>query len=138
VVLAAPDIDAEVFRRDLAPAITQIARRVTLYASSNDQALLASRTLHAYPRAGESGANLVVAPGIDTIDVSAVDTSLLGHSYYGDNNSIIADLYHLVHDALPPGQRERLQAANLSGLPYWVFVPATAQASLPGLPRGPQ
>jgi esterase/lipase superfamily enzyme len=124
VVLAAPDIDAAIFRRDIAPALTRTANRVTLYASSNDQALRASRTLHAYPRAGESGPDLVVAPGVDTIDVSAIDTSLLGHSYYGDNDSIIADLYHLVHDALPPSQRDRLQAAALNGLPYWIFTAA--------------
>jgi esterase/lipase superfamily enzyme len=132
VVLAAPDIDAEVFRRDLAPALARTAERVTLYASSNDQALLASRKLHAYPRAGESGPNLVVTPGIDTIDVSAIDTSFLGHSYYGDNDSIISDLFRLVHEALPPERRERLQPAYYAGLPYWVFLPATAQASLPG------
>jgi esterase/lipase superfamily enzyme len=129
VVLAAPDIDAAVFRRDIAPALTKTANRVTLYASSNDQALMASRKLHAYPRAGESGANLVVAPGLDTIDVSAIDTSLLGHSYYGDNDSIISDLYHLVHEALPPSQRDRLQAAALNGLPYWVFTAATRVAT---------
>jgi esterase/lipase superfamily enzyme len=133
VVLAAPDIDAEVFRRDLAPAMTKVAQRVTLYASSNDQALMASRTIHAYPRAGESGANLVVAPGLDTIDVSAIDSSLLGHSYYGDNDSIIADLYHVVHESLPPDRRHRLQMAKYAGLPYWIFVPAAAaQAALPG------
>jgi esterase/lipase superfamily enzyme len=132
VVLAAPDIDAEVFRRDIAPALTKTANRVTLYASSNDQALIASRKLHAYPRAGESGANLVVAPGVDTIDVSAIDTSLLGHSYYGDNDSIISDLYHLVHDALPPSQRERLEAAALNGLPYWIFTTAAARVANPG------
>jgi esterase/lipase superfamily enzyme len=132
VVLAAPDIDAEVFRRDIAPALAKTANRVTLYASSNDQALIASRKLHAYPRAGESGANLVVAPGVDTIDVSAIDTSLLGHSYYGDNDSIISDLYHLVHDALPPAKRERLQAAALNGLPYWIFTAAAARVANPG------
>lgn len=131
VVLAAPDIDAEVFRRDLAPALARTAERVTLYASSNDQALLASRKLHAYPRAGESGPNLVVLPGIDTIDVSAIDTSLLGHSYYGDNDSVISDLYRLVHESLPPHRRERLHPAQYAGLPYWIFLPPAAQAALP-------
>ena len=43
VVLTAPDIDADVFRRDLAPAIVGVADRVTLYASSNDEALIASQ-----------------------------------------------------------------------------------------------
>ena len=51
VVLTAPDIDADVFRRDLAPAIVGTADRVTLYASSNDEALVASRKVHGYRRA---------------------------------------------------------------------------------------
>ena len=50
------------------------ADRVTLYASSSDEALALSKQVHGYPRAGESGDQLVVVPGIDTIDVSAVNT----------------------------------------------------------------
>ena len=42
IILAAPDVDAEVFRRDLVPALRQAGQRVTLYASSNDLALKAS------------------------------------------------------------------------------------------------
>ena len=86
VVLAAPDIDADVFRERIAPAIINQARQVTLYASSNDLALTASRTFNSGDlRAGDTSRGLVVTPGIETIDVSGVDTSLLGHSYYGDN-----------------------------------------------------
>jgi esterase/lipase superfamily enzyme len=121
VVLAAPDIDAEVFRRDIAPAITQTARRVTLYASSNDQALQASKQVHGYPRAGDSGEDLVVIPGIDTIDVSAVDTSLVGHSYYGASDSILADIHHVFREALPADQRQWLRPALRGGLTYWIF-----------------
>lgn len=76
VVLTAPDIDADVFRRDIVPAIRPTARRLTLYASSNDKALIASKEVHGYPRAGESGEHLVVVDGVETIDVTAVDTSV--------------------------------------------------------------
>ena len=55
VVLTAPDIDAEVFRRDVVPAIVTTADRVTLYASSNDEALKLSKAIHGYRRAGDSG-----------------------------------------------------------------------------------
>ena len=92
IILAAPDVDAEIFRRDLAPALVQSARRVTLYASSNDQALVASKKVHGHARAGDSGAGLVVVPGIETIDVSTLDTSLLGHSYYGSSDPILLDI----------------------------------------------
>lgn len=123
VVLAAPDIDAEVFKRDIVPALQKAARRVTLYASSHDQALAASKQLHGYPRAGESGPSIVVVPGLDTVDVSAVDTSFLGHSYYGDNQSLIADLIHVFKRGLPPERRERLRPRPYGPLKYWFFEP---------------
>ena len=105
VVLTAPDIDADVFRRDLAPAIVATASRVTLYASSNDEALIASKAVHGYRRAGDSGDDVVVVPGVDTVDVSSIDTSLLGHCYYGDNSTVLADLFELIQDSKPPDQR---------------------------------
>ncbi len=121
VLLTAPDIDADVFRNDIAPAIVKTAKRVTLYASSNDGALVVSKKIHGYPRAGESGENVVVVPGIDTIDVSGIDTSLLGHTYYGDNDTVITDIVQLLHDSKPPSLRDRLRAAASNGHKYWVF-----------------
>jgi esterase/lipase superfamily enzyme len=122
VILTAPDIDAEIFRRDLAPAIVQSADRVTLYASSNDEALVASHTVHGYLRAGESGDNVVVVPGIDTVDVSEVDTSLIGHSYYGSNTTVLADLFELMQGSKSPDQRRWLQSMRLGALKYWKFL----------------
>ena len=74
------------------------ARRITLYASSNDEAIKLSKKVHAYPRAGESGPDIVVVPGLDTIDVSNVDTSLLGHSYFAEKRTVISDLFYLIRD----------------------------------------
>jgi esterase/lipase superfamily enzyme len=121
VVLTAPDIDADIFRRDIAPAIVTTAKRVTLYASSNDEALVLSKQVHGYPRAGETGDALVVIPGIETIDVSAVDTSLLGHNYYGDNATVISDMIDLVRNSKSAQQRSWLVTARLNDLLYWVF-----------------
>lgn len=121
VVLTAPDIDAEVFRRDLVPSIVRTAERVTLYASSNDEALVLSKKVHGYPRAGDSGAELIVLPGMDTIDVSAVDTSLLGHSYYGNNLTVLADLFDLLHEAKPAESRPWLAPVQAGTLRYWIF-----------------
>lgn len=108
VVLAAPDVDADLFRKDLAATLTDVAKQVTLYASSDDQALVASKKVHGYPRAGESGDRLVIVPGIDTIDVSGIDLSLLGHSYYGDSEPILKDLYDVLLSKLPAPQRSSL------------------------------
>ncbi len=131
VVLTAPDIDADVFRRDIAPAVARTANRVTLYASSNDEALRVSKQIHGYPRAGDSGGLLVVLPGIETIDVSAVDTTLVGHSYFNSNGSVVSDLICLLNDAKPASQRTGLLPRQYEGLPYWVFGAATVGLPTP-------
>ncbi|REJ94711.1 MAG: alpha/beta hydrolase [Planctomycetota bacterium] len=95
VILAAPDVDADTFKRDIAPRIANVADRVTVYASDDDQALFASQQLHRAPRLGQGGENLTVLPDISVIDM--IDTSSLefgffdlGHSAYGDQ--LLADI----------------------------------------------
>ncbi|MEZ6088877.1 MAG: alpha/beta hydrolase [Pirellulaceae bacterium] len=119
VVLAAPDVDADRFRRDLAPILLQVAEQVTLYASSDDQALIASKQVHGYPRAGESGSQIVVVPGIETVDVSGIDLSLLGHSYYGDNEMMLRELYEVVRQGLRAPQRAMLIERQAGDHIYW-------------------
>ncbi len=131
IVLTAPDVDADVFA-DLAKSFRRTAERVTLYASSNDEALKVSKKIHGYPRAGETTPNVLIVPGVDTIDVSTVDTSFLGHSYFGDSCSVIADLTTLLRKRQPPERRTGLtkkqKAANLS---YWAFAGADACPTAP-------
>jgi esterase/lipase superfamily enzyme len=123
VVLTAPDIDADYFQRDIAPYIVHAARRVTLYASSNDKALMASQEFHGgKPRAGDSGETLLLLPGIQTIDVSAVDTSFLGHSYFGSNDTVIADLWELIETGKSADHRTWLQPTPFGQQKYWVFL----------------
>ncbi len=123
VVLAAPDVDADHFRKELAPRLAEVARHVTLYASSDDQALVASKHLHGgYPRAGESGENLVVVPEIETIDVSGIDLSLLGHNYYGSSESILRDLFDVVRNRLPARKRTGLISQRLRDTTYWLLA----------------
>jgi len=126
VVLAAPDIDADLFRRQLADRLLNVSRHVTLYASATDQALIASKQVHGYPRAGDSGEDLVVVPGIDTIDVTGVDLSLLGHSYYGDSGLLLRDLFGVVHHRLAASQRPTLRPREFAGSTYWQLVTPVA------------
>ena len=132
VILAAPDIDADEFRHSIAPAIGKTANRITLYASARDEALAASQLVHRGPRAGDAGRGLVVLPGIDTIDVTPIDTSPWGHTYYGSSDPVLRDLGLLMMQSAPPNQRLWLAPAELEGRPYWVFQPQTATARLPG------
>jgi esterase/lipase superfamily enzyme len=120
VILTAPDIDAGVFRQ-IAGEIQKSAKRVTLYASSNDKALEASKKIHGGPRAGDSGDGIVIVPGVDTIDASAVDTTFIGHFYYGDNRSVLSDIFHLLGDGAPPGKRFGLRQKSLLNAVYWAF-----------------
>jgi esterase/lipase superfamily enzyme len=123
VVLMAPDIDKGVFLQ-IAEAIKTGCSRTTIYASSADKALIGSQFLHGYSRLGESGPGLTVLPGMDTVDASVVNTSLLGHSYYGDATSVIADLYELLIMNKPPQERFHLRARRRNGLTYWEFRPS--------------
>lgn len=120
LVFAAPDIDAATFK-DLAATFHEKVERVTLYASSNDKALKVSKLAHKYQRAGESGLDLVILNSLDTIDATAVDTSFLGHSYYGDNRSILADMFDLIRRGTAPHARFSLVAKDRYGSRYWLF-----------------
>ncbi|MEU0557439.1 alpha/beta hydrolase [Dactylosporangium sp. NPDC006015] len=126
VVFAAPDIDAAVFTQ-LAGKFTGNAAGCTLYASSNDLALRASEQWATHPRAGQSGPDIVVVPGVDTIDASELDTGLMGHSYYGDRRSVLADMFYVIRNGLAPAARFGLTAmSHPSGLTYWSFTPGDA------------
>lgn len=123
IVFAAPDVDAATFR-DLAQDLRPKANRFTLYASSEDLALKASKAVHKYSRAGESGLDLVITESVDTVDVTAVDTSLLGHSYYAENRSVLSDLFYVIRNGTPPDDRFGLVAKDRYGSRYWSFRPS--------------
>jgi len=123
IVLAAPDIDAEVFEQ-LAAKFSDKARQVTLYASSHDLALRASKLVHGYPRAGDTEPEVLIVPKVVTIDASHAGTDLLGHSYIGDSSSILADIARLLDTGAGPDERSFfLEPATLRGRAYWIFRP---------------
>jgi esterase/lipase superfamily enzyme len=76
IFLAAPDVDADLFR-ELALVYPKISRRATMYVSSRDRALEASYWLHDYPRAGFAPP-ITIVDGIDTVEVTDIDLTLLG------------------------------------------------------------
>lgn len=123
LVLAAPDIDADVFVRDIAPELVEAGRQVTLYASSRDRALELSEQLHDYPRAGDAGSDVVVFPGIDTVDATDIDTSFLGHNYYGENQTIMSDVRELITADTPVGNRPGIEPVASESGNYWRLVP---------------
>jgi esterase/lipase superfamily enzyme len=123
IILTAPDIDAGVFKKQIAPRIQGKGKRITLYASSRDRALLAAKILRrGYQRAGDANP-ILVTTGIHTIDASAVDTSFLGHSYFSDNRSVVSDIAYLVQHDLDPGRRVGMALKKHPDGQYWVFRP---------------
>lgn len=98
VVLAAPDIDADTFRTQIAPAISRASQRLTIYASNKDKALDLSRELNGYARLGTAASLAGQADMLGQIEcVDATDLFddswlNLRHAYYGDSPVLISDL----------------------------------------------
>ncbi|MBU6172810.1 MAG: alpha/beta hydrolase [Planctomycetes bacterium] len=121
IILAAPDIDREVFRVQIAPRLTKTASRTTLYCSRNDFALLLSRNFNDSTRAGDSSQGALVLRDVDTVDASGIDTDLLGHSYYGDCLPLLDDVQKILRSALTPQQRQLLPWPVDDQLLYWTL-----------------
>lgn len=81
IILAAPDVDRDTFKNP-ANAYTLLSERTTLYTSSKDRALLGSVIIHQGARAGFYPPVMLV-DGIDTVKVSNVDVTALGHGSHG-------------------------------------------------------
>lgn len=119
VILAAPDVDADSFR-EMAAAYSQIAARTTLYVSERDKAVGLSVWLHDYPRIGFYPP-VSIFEGVDTISVSNVDVSSLGHGYVGEAREVLTDMHQLIFSGLPPESRFAVRPAQTAdGEPYWM------------------
>jgi len=123
IVLAAPDIDADVFKQQIAPRLTSRARRTTMYCSRKDWALYASYAFNDSPRAGDSSGEILVVTGVDTIDATEIDTALIGHSYYGDCIPLLEDVRLLFERNLAPPERKLHEIFKFEKPPYWAFEP---------------
>jgi esterase/lipase superfamily enzyme len=121
IIMIAPDIDTEVFRMDMAPRLARTGIHMTLYASSSDRALLASKAFHGYPRAGESGEGLVVVEGLETIDASDASGGMLGHSYFAEDRRMMEDIFALLQTGQRADERFGLEAVDTSEGRHWKF-----------------
>ena len=120
IILAAPDIDADIFKNEIAPQMVSTTKKpITLYVSADDLALKASKLLHGNDRAGDAGEKMVLVNGIETIDATGIDTSFLSHSYFADTNSIISDIFDIIQSGQRALNRKRLFKAKLKENIYW-------------------
>jgi esterase/lipase superfamily enzyme len=118
IILAAPDVEVSLFR-DLARHYQSIAQRTTMYVSAKDKALHVSGLLHGSVRAGFPPP-ITVVPGIDTIEVTDVAMTLLGHGYFAEAEPVLHDMHEVLRHSTPPDKRPRLRPVPESGAPeYW-------------------
>jgi esterase/lipase superfamily enzyme len=123
IVFAAPDINSKIFERDLAPTLASmpgVAR--TIYASSEDLALRASKAIHEYRRIGETAGGVLTFAGFETIDATTASSfrRAWGHSYIFDSPLVIADFADAVvrHKTVA---RRNLKKAGRPPNGYWVL-----------------
>lgn len=123
IFLAAPDVDVDTFNQ-LAHVYPSISTRTTLYVSSGDLALKASAFVHGgYSRAGFYPP-ITSLPGIDTVQVSNVDLTVLGHGYFSTLEPVLHDMFDLMRSNLGPSQRIRLRPVHVNGKPeHWEIAP---------------
>ena len=120
VVFAAPDVDARIFGREILPGLRQRSQGVTLYASSEDDALRASRVLNGVLRLGLGGDSLTVLDGMTTVDATRVRGDALGHTLFG-NSALLSDLHAVLTEGRTPSERRLLQVRRADGSVFWRF-----------------
>jgi hypothetical protein len=64
---------------------------------------------------------VLVAPGIDTINVANVDLTQLGHGYVAEARDVLADIHHLIREDMPPERRFGLRAMDAPGGRFWTI-----------------
>jgi hypothetical protein len=63
---------------------------------------------------------VTVLDGIDTISVSNIDLTLLGHGYVGEARGVLQDMHQLIKMKAAPDQRFALKRAlTPEGATYW-------------------
>jgi esterase/lipase superfamily enzyme len=109
LILAAPDIDADIFKAQVVDEIRPLLSGITIYASRSDAALRVSEQLHKWTRAGETGDwvpqgetrfQMVDCSGIDLSKTAGND--LIGHSYYSSDERVAQDMQSLLGTSTQP------------------------------------
>jgi esterase/lipase superfamily enzyme len=103
IFLAAPDVDAKLFRQ-LATVYPQVSERTTLYVADRDKAIAAMAWIADAERAG-STPPLILMPGIDTVRVRGGSLFRLGHSYVAEELDVLRDIAAQLHWRDTPAQR---------------------------------
>lgn len=130
LILAAPDVGHIQFANQ-ARHVSNIVDRLSLYTSIKDNALVLSHAIHGEARAGQLTSAILLLSKLETLDVSPVDESLLGHSYYGSSEAVLNDLFYLLnYDRRPEQSPWLVEHPGESHGHYWSFAHAPPRAVL--------
>jgi len=127
IVLASPDVDSALFRRDYLPILRELGSRVTLYATDSDIPLQTSHRVNRVKRLGDSESGIFIADGVETVVFSDVVTFLNSHDAHVEIGDVQADLYYLIEKGLDANDRPTLKAVDTERGRYWRAQPYTNQ-----------
>ena len=124
IVLASPDVDKDRFAQ-MVRSIKGLKSTMTLYASTADRALWASRVLRDFvPRAG-GGDEPVIVPGVDTIDATDAGAGFfaLNHDVYAASPVIVTDMRRIFQTGERPPERRSSELVTVQGKAgvYWRY-----------------
>jgi esterase/lipase superfamily enzyme len=139
VALTAPDVDHEEFNHQFRREIASLAKNVTVYVSSNDRALLASRLINRGLRLGESTLDPsnpgqvqqtakiseLLEPGDDSlalVDVTPVNRTRNFHNFSLETPEFFDDLYLRFTNEPMPDSRELYFLETPAGVRYFVLT----------------
>jgi esterase/lipase superfamily enzyme len=136
VVLTAPDVGRDEFDQQFKQEINALARHLTVYVSSNDRALLASRIINRGPRRGESTLSPdqldeavrvagLIEPDNDVItlvDVTPVNRTRNFHNFSLETPEFFDDLFLRLVNTNTPRNRLVYQIQTPDGTVYSVLT----------------
>ena len=119
IVLASPDVDVGLFRRNYWPALQALGTRVTLYATDNDVPLQASEVVNRFRRLGDAKAEIFIGDGVETIVYSDVVTFMNSHDAVVEITDVQADLHYLLVEGRGADERPTVTSVETDRGRYW-------------------
>ena len=136
VILTAPDIDRADFDAQFRDEIRALSRKLIVYVSSNDRALLISRLINRGARVGESSlspdmmdetemvADMIRTDGdiVTLIDVTPINRTRNFHNFSLETPEFFDDLFLRLTSSESPTNRRIYAVQTPEGETYWVLT----------------
>ena len=131
IILAAPDIANDEYELKFTKYnYSELAERITLYSSVNDNVLKASSLINMFLEGtGEhrlgtslqaSGDNFKVIKGMDTVDTrKEIAPQFFGHSFYANYRSLVTDIYLILNYGIHPDNRMLQKVIDKNNKELW-------------------